>query len=264
MTDTFNPDMKPALGIGGLISNSFSLYFRNFVPFFLMAFVPILITNLITNGMMGDQILAMETGQVTDPFGMFTAAYFITTFLSFLVFFIVLSLLTLAAYDAHQGKRMNFGGYVNTALRALVPIVVLSIIAIIATYVGFIFVFLPGLYIMAMFSVMTPAILVEKVGFRGLGRSMALTKHYRWPTLGAWIVIGIIALILSIPVAIAIGFFASTIFETGHGIFALSLVSALTGAVGYGIMSVFAALLYARLREIKEGVGIEDLSEIFA
>src|SRR3546814_15392056 len=48
---------------------------------------------------------------------------------------------------------------------------------------------LPGLWLLAVFAVVVPAIVVEGAGFGGLGRSIGLTKGFRWPILGAMTVI---------------------------------------------------------------------------
>ena len=41
------------------------------------------------------------------------------------------------------------------------------------------------------------------------------------------------------------------------------LVTALITAFTYGLSAIFIALVYARLREIKEGVSVSDLAKVF-
>ena len=61
----------------------------------------------------------------------------------------------------------------------------------------------------------------------------------------------LIGVIVAIPTAIGVGI--------GGGI----LLSALLSGLGYGIMNISLALIYARLREIKEGVNVDQIASVF-
>ena len=48
------------------------------------------------------------------------------------------------------------------------------------------------------------------------------------------------------------------------GVLAVSiLLYAAFTAVGTGLLSILTALIYARLREIKEGVSVDQIAEVF-
>jgi uncharacterized membrane protein len=105
---------------------------------------------------------------------------------------------------------------------------------------------------------MEPAVVIERLGFRGLGRSEKLTKNYRWPIVGALVLTWICALII-IVVALFVADFALS-----SGVLAVSiLLYAAFTAVGTGLLSILTALIYARLREIKEGVSVDQIAEVF-
>jgi hypothetical protein len=41
------------------------------------------------------------------------------------------------------------------------------------------------------------------------------------------------------------------------------LIEAAAGSIAYSIPAIMTALIYARLREIKDGIGVESLASIF-
>ncbi len=146
---------------------------------------------------------------------------------------------------------------------AALPIAILAIVSGILMVIGLVALVVPGLWIYAVFSVMPAAVVIEKVGFGGLGRSAALTKEYRWPILGAVILIGIINFVITFVAMFVVGLlFASTGAGAGGVIIGVLVLAAIT-AIGFGLSSIAIALIYARLREIKEGASVRDIAAVF-
>jgi hypothetical protein len=108
----------------------------------------------------------------------------------------------------------------------------------------------------------TPAIVIENAGFGSFGRSAQLTKEYRWPCLGALIVVGICAYIPILIIAMLFGFGAAAGGFT-LGIFFV-IVNTVATVIYMAALGICVALIYARLREIKEGTSVEQLAEVFA
>lgn len=262
MSEIGSMEAKIPLGVGNLISKSFGLYFRKFIPFFLIAFIPTFLSALIQNQLLYDPAaLQSETG-------LFTVGYFAAIFFGIVVWALTMGVITLAAYDTLTGRPIRLAGYIGIVLSRIVPIVVLSVVYYVIIMIGFMLLILPGIYLAVAFSLMVPAILIEGAGFGALGRSWGLTKNYRWPSIGGWIVFGLIILVLMTVATMVVGF--GNIVAIGEGtdvgslMFTYTLVSSVSAAIGYGLASVFGALLYARLREIKEGLSFDNLSDVFA
>lgn len=257
MTDTSIP--KPSLGVGGIIGEAFSILFGKFVPIVLAAFLPLLITTLLSIAVLGSSV-ALGQSEAPEDFENFSLASFgILLLLQLVAMAVGTAAVVQIAYDAKLGRPIRLGASFSNAISQIVPIVVLSIAAAILVYLGMIALILPGFYLYAMWSVLVPAIVVERVGFRGLGRSAALTKNYRWPVLGTLVLVVIIMMVVSMVVQLIMGVVLSS-----AGVAVGVLFSALTNAVPYGFFSVAIALIYARLREIKEGVSVDSLVEVFA
>lgn len=257
MTDTSTP--KPSLGVGGILSEAFSILFGKFVPIVLAAFVPLLIMTLLSVAMLGSSIALGQPEAPEDLENFSFASLGILTLLDMVGTSIGTAMVVLIAYDAKLGRPIRIGASFSNAVSHIVPIVALSLAAGVLVGIGLVALLLPGLYLYAMWSVLVPAIVIERVGFGGLGRSASLTKEYRWPVLGTLVLALVCMIIVLMVVELIVGVVLSS-----AGVAAGVLISSLMNAVPYGFISVTIALIYARLREIKEGVSVDSLVEVFA
>jgi hypothetical protein len=260
MTDTTNIQPHSALGVGAIVSDSFSILARHFLPVLLLAIVPSAL-GLVVSGLLAGWEVAMG---VAEPL-LLDAAEIIRFILSLVVqvaaYGITTALLVQLAYAAKLDEPLRLGEYIGPALNAVVPITILSIAVSFLMVIGLVALILPGLWIYAVYSVAPAAIVIEKVGFGGLGRSAALTKDYRWPILGAIILMGIVTAIISFVAVYVAGLIIAAMGSAGLVVGVLA-VAAFT-AVGGGLSSITVALIYARLREIKEGASVRDIAAVF-
>ncbi|QHQ34544.1 hypothetical protein [Algicella marina] len=257
MSDTY--EHSEPLGVGALISRTFSVFFRHVLLFMAIAFVPTLVVGLVSLALMPDLMGFGSTGAIDPNFTFPTTAFAIVTILSLVVYLLVIGVSTLAAYDVSLGRPTQFGAYISRTLASALPIVVLGLVYYILISLGLLLLILPGLYILAMFYVLVPAILVERAGFSGLSRAASLSKGYRWPVLGSIIVVFLLTVIVSIIVNMVAGV---VVAMTGSLVVSV-VIQSVVNALAYGLTAVFAAVLYARLRELKEGVGMSDLVSVF-
>ena len=261
---TSNPSLtaNAPLGVGRIISESFSILFRNIVPVMVLGFVPSLIGLLISIALNGTAAtFGLETA---DPFaGTSVAGSLISTILQLVIQGITIALLVQLAYDAKLGNPVTPGQYISPAIRAVVPIAVLSLVIGILASIGFLLLIIPGLIIYAMYSVTTPAIMIERVGFGGMTRSAQLTKEYRWPIIGAIILLGLCMFGISFATMFVVGLLIAALGVGTVGIGVGIVVFALLTAFTYGLTGIGSALIYARLREIKEGVSVDKLAAVF-
>lgn len=260
MSDTnTNPSHVP-LGFGQIISESFSLLFGNIVAVAVAAFIPILIALSVSGGLMGFDIMfgTAEPDVLAEGLG---GIMVVTTLISLAIYGIVTAIIVQLAYDAKAGRGTSFGRYASTAVQTLVPNVILTLAISIMAGFGMIALIIPGLWIYGVFAVTIPVLVIERLGFGSMGRSAELTKEYRWPVIGTIIVIGIAAGVLNLIPTFIVQFVLGSL---GGGAVAFVVVlSALLQTLSYGLMSIGLALIYARLREIKDGVGVEDLVSVF-
>ncbi|MCK7612319.1 hypothetical protein [Roseibium sediminicola] len=257
MTETADNPPRIPLGIGVLIGESFSILFRNFLPVVLISFVPTLIGLLVSGSLVGfEAVIGFEDTVATDaaPPGM----QLLTSLVDTVVYSVTTAFLVQLAYDAKLKRPMRFGRYIGPALRAIVPIMILSFAVGLMVGIAAIALIIPGLWVYAVFSVMEPAVVIEGVGFGGLGRSAELTREYRWPILGA-----LIPIFVYMALIFAVAFFLVSLIGLSNGLALPVLLFAAISAIGSSLVSIFISLLYARLREIKEGVGVDQIAAVF-
>ncbi|WP_299478416.1 hypothetical protein [uncultured Roseibium sp.] len=254
MTDAENIEVHIPLGVGTLIAESFSILFRQFVPVVVIGFVPSLLGVVLGGYLVGfEAVLGFEETNASSG-----GASALVSLIDLVVYSITTAFMVQLAYDAKLKRPVRIGKYIGPAMSAIFPIAILGIAVGILMGVAALAFIIPGLWVYAVFSVMEPAVVIERLGFKGLGRSEKLTKNYRWPIVGALVITWICALVIII-IALVVADLALT-----SGILAVSIViyAALT-AVGTGLISILTALIYARLREIKEGVSVDEIAAVF-
>lgn len=176
-----------------------------------------------------------------------------------------------AAVADYRGRKAAIGESLSTGLRHLVPLVVISILFGLAVTFGLILLVIPGLFILVKWLMAVPAEVAENTGIGGaFGRSWQLTKGRWWPIFGLLILYAILAyavqLLLAIPLG-TMGAFTGTdpvaAVEAATSPLAL-LIQAISGSITGAIAAAGVAAIYYELRQDKDGVGVEDLSDVFA
>ncbi|MEM9630141.1 MAG: hypothetical protein AAGA50_02360 [Pseudomonadota bacterium] len=265
MTDTAeNPGIsqnqltsKQSLGVGTIISESLSIFFKRFIAVFLISLVPSAVSFLALSQVIGIHAmigLAPPEFAETD----LVLKYTLAMMGSFVAYYVTIALLIQLAYDAKLQRPIRLGRYFLPTLTAILPVIVLGLVITFLFMLGLVLFIIPGLWIYAVFSVAIPAIVIERVGFRGLGRSARLTKNYRWPIVGLMLLI----LLSSLGISFVAQFAANIASQTAGLSAAFALFLTIT-SIGTGLTSLPYALLYARLREIKDGIGVDQIASVF-
>lgn len=261
---TVSPTLQTGapLGVGSIVGESFTILMRHILSVLLLAVVPTLLGFLVSAALLGwGASLGIDKKPLVEP------ADFVPTVLS-IIFQVVANGLTTAlivqlAYDAKLQRPLKLGRYVGPAVRAAVPIAILGVVSTLIMGIGLAALVVPGLWAYAVFSMMPAAVVIEKVGFGGLGRSASLTKEYRWPILGTFVVIFIVIVGINLVSNLLIRLLVGGLAGGAAGMVIGGLALTMTTALGYGLSSVAVALIYARLREIKEGTSVRDIAAVF-
>jgi hypothetical protein len=256
MTDSTSFQAPQPLGVGAIISESFTILARNIVSVVILALVPTLI-GLVISGLLVGWGTALGTAPA-DPQNTSIVGTLLSTVIQLALVGVTTGLLVQLAYDAKLAKPVTPMAYISPALAVVVPLTVLSFVAGLAAAIAMLALIVPGLWVYAVFSVMPAAVIIEKVGFGGLGRSVELTREYRWPIVGAVILMGICNFVILLVAGLIIGMLGSTLGVVG-ALIILGLLTSLTSGLG----SILVALIYARLREIKEGTSVRDIAAVF-
>jgi hypothetical protein len=227
---------------GDVIGKTFEVWLKNFVPFAVITLVvhsPMLVVTFL-----------MEDAPPEDALK-----------LSLLVIVLSLTLgsvasgaLTYGVLQALRGRAVAVGECISTGFARLLPVLWVSILVGVCIVLGFLLV-VPGFIFLSMLAVAVPVAVVEKPGATtAMGRSATLTKGFRWPVL------------FVVLVLVALGWGLNTVLEIPTATLGVagSLISlVLVTVVSSAVQAAAPAVMYQRLRDVKEGASVEDLAKVF-
>jgi hypothetical protein len=151
----------------------------------------------------------------------------------------------LARDDRDRRSESSMGDLVRSAMPFLLPLIGAGVLSGIAIGIGLVAFVVPGLFLITIWAVIAPVIVIERRGvMEAFGRSRQLVRGYGWPVLGTVLVGYLIAVIggvilNSIAVSIADGPLVRIVF------------SAIASTVTAPIVALVAAVLYYRLRGLE-------------
>lgn len=246
--------------ISRVIQRTFGLVGRNFLPFYILAFV-----------LAGLPALVLTAVQPTDPQAIQAApgAYFTTLIMGVIVSIVagvvLQGTLTRAAVDDLSGKGVNLNDAVGAAFSLILPLIGLGLLIALGVGVGLILLIIPGIFLMLCWAVASPVMVVERLGVvASMQRSMQLTQNHRWAIFGLAVLYIVGYLILMTIVAMIVGTSAMGMAAAAQPSFLIMVIMVLVGVVASLIATVGAAAIYFELRQIKEGVGATELAKVFA
>jgi uncharacterized membrane protein len=164
------------------------------------------------------------------------------------------------AAEIAQGAKPSAIEALNAGLPRAGALLLLTILMTIAIMVGLAFFIVPGVILACTWAVAGAALVVGKAKvFESLKLSAQLTKGARWRILGLLIILALAGgLLIALTVALA--------FLPGLGsiaAFVEVIVGGLVAAIISPITAAGGVVLYNELRQIKDGVGPENLAKVF-
>lgn len=258
-TTEFTQDAK--FEFGRVVSQTFALMGRNFIPFFVLA---LLFVGIPQFGL----LYAQSIVGLGDP-SMYALMAFGGALVTMVSSFILQGALTRAAIDDLSGSGVKFGAAIGDGLRYFFPLLIVGILVGLGTGLGFMLLVVPGIILAVRWSITSPIVVVEKSGpTSSMGRSAELSKGHRWAIFG----LVLLYLVLAYGVQIVLGLIlgatgqasdALQVFDVlGTGL-VFAIATAVTAALLSLVSTLGAASLYFELRRVKEGVGVDELAKVF-
>jgi hypothetical protein len=173
-------------------------------------------------------------------------------------------IVVLITVNGLNGKTMNLGGAFAAGASVILPLFGLAIIMGLGMALGFLLLVVPGLFLMVLWCVASPVVVVEKRGiFESLQRSRDLSRGYRWPIFGLMVIYAIASIVFGMFVG-GIGMATGGSFATGSPDLMVNMATTVLSSIITSIVaSAGVGALYYELRSIKEGVGPEQLASVF-
>jgi hypothetical protein len=118
----------------------------------------------------------------------------------FIALFLVQASLVKAVQDVRDGRAdLSIGETMSAATPSLGAVIGAGVLAGIAITIGLILLIAPGLFLITIWAVIVPAIVIERAGvFASFGRSQQLVRGYGWQVFGTLVLLWIILLVVDI------------------------------------------------------------------
>lgn len=255
--------------MGRVISGTFGVIGRNFVPFFLMALLLGGLPNLLS-GLFQMRFLAGDTPNFEPRM---IGGSLIGALIMLAAAFVLQAAIVHATVADLNGRRVVMGDSLRVGVRNCLPLIGLAILSALGIGLGVLLLIIPGLILMVVWSVAVPAKVVEKIGvFDAFSRSGDLTRGRRWPIFGLFVLYAIAAWVLGGLIAVAFAPFALDKglpspenmdgFVQKLNLFQL-VADPLIATITTLVSTAGLATLYYELRGSREGVGPEALASVF-
>ena len=262
---------SPAFRVGGALSRTFSVLFRNIVPFGILAlifnaplqFLPQLLALLGLDSPSGAIGVTAGVGLVSLLFSFLLSAT--------LVYGTILEL---------RGGRAGIVECITRGFGLLLPVVGVGILVSLAIGAAVLLFTVPGMLlppiilfttplgivaaivVAVMLSVAIPVSVIERPGIgASLRRSRELTRGNRGKVFGLYVIIFIINLVVGMAVSAVLG---TGLLATGSvSVVWLTIVNLLAQAFSSVLFAVALAVVYHDLRIAKEGANVEEIAAVF-
>jgi ABC-type multidrug transport system fused ATPase/permease subunit len=225
--------MNQKLDVGGTLSQIFSTYGAQAGVLLPVAFALYLVVAIVNAIIVGSLVLF--------PLGLAVTVVAATLYQG-----VVVGLVK----DVQDGRRdSTVGDLIDATWPVVLPLIGVGILAGIAIGIGFLFLVIPGLILLTIWSVIAPVIVVEHSGVMGsFGRSRELVRGNGWQVFG---VIFVVFLISAVVGAILGAIGAAISDSVGMRILFNLIASTLTAPIA----ALAAATIYFRLLAIKGEAG---------
>ena len=155
--------------------------------------------------------------------------------------FVLQATLVKAVQDVRDGHAdLSISQTVNEALPFIAAVAGASILAGIAITIGLLLLIVPGLFLITIWAVIVPVIIIERSGaLASFGRSRQLVRGHGWHVFGTLVLVYIIMLVVNIVL--------SLIFSALPHVLGSGLSSVISGTLISPFLAIVVTLVYYRL-----------------
>ena len=155
--------------------------------------------------------------------------------------FLLQATLVKAVQDVRDGRvDMSIGETVSAVVPYLGAVIVASVLAGIAIVIGLALIIAPGLYLITIWAVIVPVIVIEGVGaLASFGRSRALVRGHGWHVFGTLVMVYVILLVVDLVLGL--------IFSALPNVLGSGLSAVISGTLISPFLALVVTLVYYRL-----------------
>jgi hypothetical protein len=170
-----------------------------------------------------------------------TVGILLGSLVSIVAAFLLQATLVKAVQDVRDGRAdMSISETVREAVPFIAPVALASILAGIAITIGLVLIIVPGLFLITIWAVIVPVIIIERSGaMASFGRSRELVRGRGWHVFGTLVLVYIIMLVVNIVLGLI---FSALPHVLGDG-----LSSVISGTLISPFLAIIVTLVYYRL-----------------
>jgi hypothetical protein len=261
-------DLRP-MTLGEVLDRTFTLYREHFLLFVGIAALPNLVMLLFRFGalLFMRATAAGAAPKFSSPgmLGGIVAGAFGSAILLMILVGITQAATISAVSELFLGRETNVRDAYSNAKGHILTVIGIMILTGLATFIGLIFLIIPGIYLACRLAVSVPVSVVESdSAVSSMERSMELTKGYAGQMFLLFLLVVALTYVMAIILQFPVMFFTITAAMAKHevstGVMAYSYIAdfvsqAVVGPIG----TISAALMYYNLRVRKEGFDIQHL-----
>jgi len=220
--------------LSGVLDEAWRMYKQFAKHLLAIAFVIYLIAAIVT------ALLALAGGTVGILLG---------SLVSIIAAFVLQATLVKAVQDVRDGHAdLSISQTVSEALPFIGPVALASILAGIAITIGLLLIIVPGLFLITIWAVIVPVIIIERSGaMASFGRSRNLVRGHGWHVFGTLVLVYIIMLVVNIVLGVI---FSALPHVLGDG-----LSSVISGTLISPFLALVVTLVYYRLVGVSASAG---------
>jgi hypothetical protein len=212
--------------LSGVLGEAWKLYKAHAAHLLVIAFVIYLAAAVVA------ALLALAGGVIGALLG---------SIVEFFAAFLLQAALVKAVQDVRDGRAdLSFGETVSAATPYLWPVAGASILAGIAITVGLILLIVPGLFLITIWAVIVPVIVIERSGaLASFGRSHQLVRGHGWHVFGT--------LVLAFLILIVVDILLGLVFSALPVLWRTGLSTVVSGTVIAPFLALVVTMIYYRL-----------------
>lgn len=259
------------MGLGEILDGAFKLYRANFKPIALVALAfagPVSVLAAVAvrnvNGGLGILDIVNDPSLAEDSQSFGGPAQVLLTLVSTLVLWIVGPLIAgvvaKAVATSYLGGQLTAGQAVRSTKRFFLPLLGAKFLVVLSEGVGLLGCCVGAVFVMALWVVVAPAIVVEGIGpIQAMKRSYRLCTARYWPVLGIAVLSGVITYMLSTIVSGVPSAMAAFIgYRWGFPLIAIANVA--SAVLVEPLTAIIATLLYFDLRIRQEAFDLQIMA----
>ena len=212
--------------LSGVLDEAWRMYKAYAKHLLAIAFVVYLVAAVIS------ALLALIGGSIGTVLGALVAI---------VAAFLLQATLVKAVQDVRDGRvDMSIGETVSAATPYLASVALASILASIAITIGLLLVIVPGLYLITIWAVIVPVIVIEQSGvLASFGRSQQLVRGRGWHVFATLVLVYVILLVVNLVLGL--------IFSALPHVLGSGLSSIISGTLISPFLALVVTLVYYRL-----------------